>query len=177
MSQILDFCIAAWAREDAFHIEDAYKWLYHATLGGEHAIADEQHVRRWMDREWSALGPPRPNEPMTVSLRPDGRLLRLNLRPFKAAGGSKEDALAGFIESARSFHADRQEFLVEWRELGARLEGGPIGGLTLEEWKRLDSAARPDYPAIHHSQGHEIACEPAYRVLEHFNCNSILIGP
>lgn len=165
-AELLAFAIAQWRLDVAMEVEDAYKWLFHAVLGGEHAISDLDGVRRWMDREWASLGPPQANEPMTVSLEPFGRLIRVNLRPYQAAGGSKEALLAVFVESARKFRGDKSVFVREWQALGAILRSEPIGPLTESEWLRLDRLMNREYPAIEHSDRYLKQRDPAYRVVE-----------
>jgi len=147
-------------------MEDAYKWLFHATLGGEHAVTDDSGPRQWLDREWETLGKPLPGEREVVSLTPDGKLVRVNLRPYKAKGGDKEMLLAIFVASARSFHADRNVFVHEWRALGERLRKGPVLGLRYPAWVRLDkSVSSSGYPAIDHTIAFERQYRPAYRVV------------
>lgn len=155
------------ARADPeLRIADAYKWLFHATRGGEHAVDSEAAVRLWLDREWEALGPPQPDEPLWTPLAPDGRVGRLNLRPYKAQGGTPEPLLAAFLASAESFAASPRRFRAAWRAFGRALRAQPIGHLTHPEWQRLDSELRArNYPAGHHSPEYEQARHPAYRVL------------
>jgi hypothetical protein len=163
---VLDFALAHWRTEPETRVADAYKWLFHATLGGEHAIRSEEGPRRWMDREWEEIGPPRPGEPDLVPLRPDGAIVRINLRPYKAGGGDKEALLMRFIASARSFRGDRADFTAAWLALGELLRNGPIGALNRPEWEELDQKAEEaGYPAVHHSPEYEAAYEPAYRVV------------
>ncbi|HWD37299.1 MAG TPA: hypothetical protein VG944_00490 [Fimbriimonas sp.] len=162
---LLDFSIPQWKHEKAFHIEDAYKWLFHASLGGEHAVSDMSEVRDWMDSEWKTLARPHKGEPLTVLLRPDGKLLRVNLRPYKAMGGSKEALLKVFVDSAKAFHEDRSAFRSVWQQLGKRLAKRPIGDLTEAAWQSLNRRTTPDYPAIDHSAAYESANHPAYRVV------------
>jgi len=146
--------------------EDAYKWLYHATLGGEHAVRDDVGPRLWLDGEWSELGEPVAGEPPVVELRPDGHLIRVNLRPYKAAGGDREALLQAFVASARAFHADRSEFVREWIALREVLANGPVGEITGGAWHAIDAeASEAGYPAIEHSESYLAACRPAYRVM------------
>ncbi len=146
-------------------IEDAYKWLYHATLGGEHAVTSMDQTRRWMDREWAGLGPALAREPLTVPLTPDGTLLRANLRPYKAQGGDPEMLTARFFLSAQSFRGDKREFVEVWHELGRALRRRALGKMGYRDWSRLDRSVRPDYPAIDHSAAYEKSVRPAYRVV------------
>lgn len=147
-------------------IEDAYKWLYHATLGGEHAVTSMDQTRRWMNREWAELGSPFVREPVRVPLTPDGTLLRVNLRPYKAKGGDPEMMTAMFFLSAQSFRGDKREFVEVWRELGGLLRRKSVGKMGYWDWARLDRQVRPDYPAIHHSATFERSARPAYRVVQ-----------
>lgn len=147
-------------------IADAYKWLFHATRGGEHAVADEFAVRKWLETEWAALGPPQPDEPLWTPLTPDGRIGRLNLRPYRARGGDPDALLAAFIQGATAFDANPARFRQAWRALGRELTKQPVGHLTAADWRRFDREMRAQgYPACHHSSAYEKARAPAYRVL------------
>jgi hypothetical protein len=163
---LLDFAVAAWRKEPAFQVEDAYKWLYHATMGGDHAVSDDEGPRRWLEDEWAGLGAPKAGEKEVVSLRPDGKVVRVQLRPFKARGGDPEMLLAVFVASAQRFRPEREDFLREWRALGERLKDGRLSQIRYQDWRRLDrQAAREGYTAIHHSSAYEKAASPAYRVV------------
>lgn len=163
---LVGYSVEAWKEEPETRIEDAYKWLFHACLGGEHAITDEPGVRAWLDEEWETLVGPLPGEKMLTVLRPDGAVVRLNLRPFKAAGGSKGSLHEVFINGAREFASEKTIFVGCWHVLGEWLRESESKLITHNEWKRLDSLARAnDYPAIHHSSDYEQAVKPAYRVL------------
>ena len=155
------------ARTDPeLRIEDAYKWIFHATRGGEHAIANEFAARKWLAEEWATLGPPQPDEPLWVPLTADGRIGRLNLRPYRALGGAPEPLLAAFLASAESFDASPARFRAAWQALGRELKKKPAGYLTWTEWQRFDQKMRAKkYPASHHSPEYETARQPAYRVL------------
>lgn len=165
-NSLLNHAMREWKATPRMGMEDAYKWLFHATLGGEHAVTDDEGPRRWLDREWDGLGKPKPGEREVVPLTPDGRLARINLRVYKARGGDKEMLLAVFVASAQRFHADRAEFVREWRSLGSRLRTRPWGGLKFSDWSRVDrTMGKAGYPAIEHSEGYERAYRPAYRVV------------
>ena len=161
-----EFFLAQARADPELRIEDAYKWLVHATRGGEHAVENEFAVRKWLDQEWSTLGPPQPDEPLWVPLTPDGRIGRLNLRPYKAQGGSPDALHAAFLAGAQSFSASPARFRAAWKALGRALHNQPVGHLTSAEWQRLDRETRKhNYPALHHSPAYEAARHPAYRVL------------
>ena len=160
------FFLAQARAEPEVRVADAYKWLVHATRGGEHAVASAFAARQWLDQEWATLGPPQPDEPLWVPLADDGRIGRLNLRPYRAQGGAPEPLLAAFLASAESFDASPARFRAAWNALGRELKKQPVGHLTAEDWRRLDREMRAlGYPALHHSPEYEQARHPAYRVL------------
>jgi hypothetical protein len=167
--ELLAFALTRWETSDAdvMGIEDAYKWLFHATQGGEHAIATPEGPRRWLEQEWATLTEPAPGETAVEPLRPDGAVVRLHLRPFRAAGGDPDALLSAFVASARAFRGDRTEFAAAWESLRGALAERPLGPhLNADGWAQLDAAARPlGYPAVHHSPRYEEARRPAYRVL------------
>ena len=160
------FFLAQARAEPEVRVADAYKWLVHATRGGEHAVASAFAARQWLDQEWATLGPPQPDEPLWVPLADDGRIGRLNLRPYRAQGGAPEPLLAAFLASAESFDASPARFRAAWNALGRALKQNPQGYLTYSDWRRLDREMRAQgYPALHHSPEYEQARHPAYRVL------------
>ena len=161
-----EFFLVQASADPEMRIEDAYKWLFHAARGGEHAIANEFAVRKWLDQEWAALAAPAPEEPLWTPLTADGRIGRLNLRPYKARGGSRDALHAAFLAGTQAFDADPARFRNTWRTLGHQLRQKPVSHLNWTEWQRLDREMRArDYPAIHHSPEYEQARHPAYRVL------------
>lgn len=163
---LLDFALPLWSAESEIRIEDAYKWVYQATRGAEHAIPDEESARDWLESEWQTLNEPKPNEPLWQPLSPDGEIVRLNLRPFRARGGRMDDLLAAFVESSRKFDKNQSNLKAVWTELGKRLKQKPIGAIRWKDWTSLDRKIRlSGYPSIHHSESFKRVNQPAYRVL------------
>lgn len=161
-----DFFLARAASDPELRIEDAYKWLYHATRGGEHALDIETAARLWLEHEWAALEPPAAGEPLWEPLSADGRIGRLHLRPYRQRGGDLPALHQAFVAGATSFDSSPGRFLRAWRALGRTLTRSPRGYLTGPEWRRLDRLLRAQgYPPIHHSPEYEHARRPAYRVL------------
>jgi hypothetical protein len=163
---LVSFSLDAFAADPETRIEDAYKWLFQAANGGEHAVLDEETARAWLEREWASLGPASPGESLAVRLRPDGAVVRLNLRPFRDRGGQPGDLLEAFLRSARAVEADTVLFRESWSAFGERIASHPLGPLNGREWTRLDAAMRAKgYPAVHHSNAYASVRRPAYRVL------------
>jgi hypothetical protein len=163
---LISFSLDAFAADPETRIEDAYKWLFQAANGGEHAVLDGEAARVWLEREWASLGPASPGEPLVVRLRPDGAVVRLSLRPFRDRGGQPGDLLEAFLRSARAVEPDTGLFRESWSAFGERIASQPLGPLNGREWQRLDAAMRAKgYPAVHHSRLYSSARHPAYRVL------------
>ena len=157
--------LESWANDPAVEMRDAYKWIFQATMGGEHAAPSRDAADRWLRQEWKALGPTAAEERLLERLGESG-IVRLHLRPFRDAGGTPDALLDAFLASAASFSPDRETFVRIWRALGDRLRQAPIGRLTYEAWVQLDDETRKaGYPAVHHSDGFTKAHRPAYRVL------------
>ena len=165
-SALIDFALPKWKADKNVRIEDAYKWTYQATRGGEHAVPDTDSARSWLADEWSTLGVHSATEPIWEPLCPGNEIGRFNLRPFKDKGGKADDLLDAFLASSRVYRSDGADFIEAWRQLGKRLEQHSVGNLDIKSWTRLDSEMKAkNYPAIHHSEIYEKAYHPAYRIL------------
>lgn len=163
---LLDFASAQWKSDANMEIRDAYKWLYQATNGGEHAAPSRAAAKQWLDGEWSSLGSAEADELLWEPLCSDESIGRLNLRAFKSRDGKSEDILNAFLNSAAEYKGDGKTFAAAWSELGIRLKGRPIGVLKYDDWRAFDSEMKAkDYPAVHHSEKYESAHHPAYRII------------
>ena len=163
---LIDFAIPKWKADKNVRIEDAYKWTYQATRGGEHAVPDAESAREWLDNEWKTLGKPMAGELMWEPLCPGGEIGRLNLRPFKTQEGKEDNLLEAFLTSSREYKSEQSSFVDAWLELGKRLMKRSVGKLDYKSWTKLDAEMKAkNYPAIHHSESYEKANHPAYRIL------------
>jgi hypothetical protein len=163
---LINFALPQWKADKNTRIEDAYKWTYQATRGGEHAIPDKQSAKQWLDNEWQTLDAPLAGEPLWQPLCKDAAIGRLNMRPYRAGGGKPDELLEAFLTSSRDYRSDGLNFVSAWMELGRRIKKRPAGKLNYKAWARLDTETRAkNYPAIHHSGVYEKTEHPAYRIL------------
>ena len=104
---------------------------------------------------------------MFEPLSSDGRLVRVNLRPWRAAGHSPEMVLSAFVRTAGTLPPDTARIRIELDAISAcservsddlRLSGPVIQSLFSDQ-------ARDGYPAIHHSEEYSQRYRPAYRVV------------
>ncbi len=151
----------------ALEARDLYKLLHQAVAGPGHAIRDPGMARDWLIREWDSLGAPHAGEQLIEPLSGDGRLVRLNLRPWRAAGRGPEDVLSAFLRTAEAISPSESEVRSSMdaiRACGATLAASAgIGAEVLDAFFAEQAAA--GYPAVHHSAGYASAYVPAYRVV------------
>ncbi|MEJ2481887.1 MAG: hypothetical protein P8049_01815 [Gemmatimonadota bacterium] len=154
-------------RYEALEVRDTYKLLHQAVAGPGHAIRDREIARAWLAREWNSLGPPREAEPLFEPLSADGRLVRLNLRPWRAAGRGPEEVLEAFLQTAEAVSPSAAKIRAEMEAIHAC--SSTLAASAGIEAKALDAffadQAAAGYPAVHHSAGYSSAYAPAYRVV------------
>ncbi len=152
------------ARYPAMQLEDVYKLAHQACLGSEHAVPDRAHAERWLERELAHLGDG-PPEPTIDPVAPDGRILRVHLRPFLAGGGNAPELLDAFVRTANGFRGSTERLVACWAGVEALAAAGalPYGGADAAAfgWRMADAG----YPAVHHSAAYGAAYRPAYRVV------------
>ena len=152
------------AHRPQLEVQDLYKLIFQAALGSEHAVRDTNAVRNWLERELRELGAG-PTEPVVEPLSPDGRIVRVNLRPYIAAGDDPEALLEAFIHTASAHRGTSAELRGYWRVAEQMAKEGqlPFNEEQLRNFfERMEAA---NLPAVHHSDAYEQAYWPAYRVI------------
>jgi hypothetical protein len=143
---------------------DVYKLVFQATMGSRHAGLDSAMAAEWLSREVAQLGPG-PEEPVLDTISPDGRMVRVNLRPYLAAGGSRVALLAAFVRTAREFPGSRaalRRALVSVERLAGARALPLRRGVLHAYFERMRARG---YPAVEHSDGYRAAYHPSYRVV------------
>jgi len=152
------------AHYPAMEPADVYKLLYQGVLGPEHLIASPEAFADRLRTEYGAV-PPDQTQPLWEPVRPDGRLGRVNLRPFKARGGDVERLIAACLETAGPTWGTPAELRAAWATFVELCRSGrwvafPLAGvLALAD--RLEAEG---YPPVHHSTAYRQAYRPAYRL-------------
>jgi len=148
--------------------DDLYKLLHQAAMGSEHAIASREAARHWMNRELEDLrieGDETVEEPLIEPLSPDGRLVRVNLRPYLRSGADPELLLDAFVRTGEEYSGDPltlESYCEQAVEL-ARQGSLPFSPAELEA--HFATLKRKGYPAVHHSKSYADAYRPGYRVV------------
>jgi hypothetical protein len=151
-------------RYPLMQLEDIYKLLHQAALGPEHAVDNEAAARMRLEQEAASLGTG-PDESLQDMISPDGRLGRVHLRAYLAAGGSLAELHRAFVETANTYPASRDKLAKFCACLGDLAGAGGIPFPQQEVVAYFDKIARAGYPVVHHSAAFSAAYKPAYRVV------------
>lgn len=144
--------------------QDVYKLLHQASMGAAHAGLDSAAATNWMADEWPKVGRVRAGERLVDTIAPGGRMVRLNLRPWRAAGGTPAPVVAAFVATAADVPRPGA-LIVYWQSVVRSAARGAV---------RMDTAAlvalgerqqAERFPAVEHAPSYERRCHPHYRVL------------
>lgn len=152
-------------RYPAMQLDDIYKLLHQAALGPGHAVKDAAAARAWLEKEAAELGAG-PVEPEKDLISPDGRLARVHLRSWLAAGKSLDDLNFAFVGTANSYPPSRDRLEKFCGCLGDLAGTGGIPFARQEVVAYFDRIAQASYPVVHHSKAYSDAYKPAYRVVD-----------
>lgn len=145
-------------------IQDIYKFLHQAAMGSEHAVKDTSAVRKWMENEIANLDWNH-SEELIDTLSPDGRIVRVNLRPYLKAGHDPEKLLNAFVKTANEFKGDKsilENYIAVVLEM---IDKGEIDFSNEEAKKFFIEQKQKGYSAVHHSKKYAELYSPAYRVV------------
>ena len=155
---------AHFIRTPAMQVQDVYKLLHQAALGSEHAVQDEQQARTWLEHELVEMGVG-PDDPLIDPLPPDGRIVRVHLRPFQQAAKDPQELLYAFIRTANEWHGSVEtlkEFYAQAVELA---QAGSLPVRSEEIRAFFCKLEEQGFPAVHHSDIYQRLYRPAYRVV------------
>jgi len=151
-------------RYPAMAVEDVYKFVHQAAFGNGHLISDEAAARVYLRSELDSVTADEA-EPLVEPVSPDGSVVRINLRPFKARKLDVTKLGDVMIASAKTFKPERDRFERWWDEAAdaANRRTLPFDAAMLTNF----GAARvlENYPAVHHSAAYTKSHRPAYRVV------------
>ena len=145
-------------------LADIYKLLHQAAMGPGHAIDDPAAVKARLVAEASGLDKDT-EDPIADPISPDGRLARVHLRAYLAAGHGLDMLCDSFIQTART-HAGAPDKLTRFCGcLGDLAAAGGIPFSRDEVERYFEHIAAQNYPVVHHSDVYRSEYRPAYRVV------------
>jgi hypothetical protein len=144
---------------------DFYKLLYQGVRGSEHIIASPESFTERLLEEWNELDLAG-GDPLWESIRPDGSLLRLNLRPFKVAGGRLDELVTACLETGGRRWGTLSELQQAWECFITTCRDGYWPGLSMDDVETFTSMLKENgFPPVHHSEYYQSLYRPAYRLL------------
>jgi hypothetical protein len=163
-SAFRDIMKAQLERYPAMQVQDWYKLVFQAALGNEHLMTDSARIHDYLIREFESI-PASSDEPLLEEISPDGEVVRLNLRPFKARQGDHRALFQAMMQTARTFHKsqERLERFLRYLEQMAASGAIPFEAKAMQSF--LHEMRDKGYPAVHHSAIYEEKYAPAYRVI------------
>ena len=144
---------------------DVYKLLYQGVLGPEHNIEDKTAFRERLLAGFASLEA-RQGERLYEPVRPDGSLVRINLRRFKLEYGDLDWLIAACLAAGRQKWGELEELKSAWDTFfGLCQEGrwpgfGPTSVSECSVWLQARG-----YPAEHHSPAYRSCRQPSYRLI------------
>jgi hypothetical protein len=151
-------------RYPAMQIEDLYKLVYQATLGNEHLMTDSAMVHDYLIQELESVRADSA-EPLLEEISPDGAVVRLNLRPFKARHGDHHALFRAMMQTARTFQKSPERLEQRLGDLEQMAGSGaiPFDANSVKSYFR--AMREKGYPAVHHSNAYKEKYSPAYRII------------
>lgn len=144
---------------------DIYKLLHQAALGNSHLTDSPQRALQRLRVELSAMGDG-PAEPVWEPLSPDGRLVRVHLRTYHAAGFDVEVLATACARSPETCPPAPEKLVRFCGCLGDLAEEGILPFSRQDVTECMDELAEAGYPAVHHSRIFRDTYRPAYRVVD-----------
>lgn len=151
-------------RYPLMEVQDIYKLIHQASMGSEHAVQDLDVTRTFLEREVNELTDG-PEEPLEDIISADGRIARINLRPYIALNASLENLFEAFVRTANEFEGSTLR-LKRYFSYAERLTGKnsfPFSRTSMRAF--FDQMEVQGFPAVHHSASYAAAYQPAYRVV------------
>jgi len=151
-------------RYPRMELADVYKLLHQAAMGPGHAIDNLAAARARLAAEAAELGDG-PEDPIADPISPDGKMARIHLRSYLAAGYDADVLVDAFVETGHAYPGapeKLEKFCACLADLAAA-GGIPFPRQDVERY--VQAIAERAYPVVHHSEAYRAAYRPAYRVV------------
>jgi hypothetical protein len=151
-------------RYPRMELVDVYKLLHQAAMGPGHAIENAKSARDKLEAEVAQLGTG-PDDPVADPISPDGKLARVHLRPYVAAGHSASLLVDAFVRTGHSYPSAPERLEKFCACLGDLAAAGGIPFPRDQVERYVQAIAGQAYPVMRHSDAYRAAYQPAYRVV------------
>jgi hypothetical protein len=118
-----------------------------------------------LSEEFGKVGRQLPGERLLESIDPEGTLCRMNLRPYRATGGTLESLFDAMLLTQHTVNGTRSDFFRLWRE-AKKLRKTRLLPFGLDEMEKFELLLQQrGLPVLHHSESYVRFNHPAYRVV------------
>lgn len=149
-------------RYPALEPRDVYKLLYQGLRGPEHLVTSPDDFAAQLSAEYRSVDPD-DKALLWETVRSDGELGRVHLRPFKARAGDLAALTSACLATARHPWGSIDDVRASWAAFVAGCRAGkwafPLGQV-LAPTRWLEEQG---YPPAHHSEAYRASYRPAYR--------------
>lgn len=145
-------------------VEDIYKFVHQAAFGNTHILEHDLDAKGNLMQEWESLDSTT-SESLFEDLSPDGKVVRLNLRPYKAEGGDPEKVWSAMERSAAGGYEGQLAFDRWWNEIVEESAFGTVPIIPDDLKEYYDARQKEGFPPVHHSDEYKRLYQPSYRVL------------
>lgn len=160
-------------RYPAMQVEDLYKLVFQAAMGNEHLMTDSAAVHGYLIHEMESIQASS-EEPLLEEISPDGEVVRLNLRPFKAQNGDHQELFSAMMQTAHAFQKSPERMEQYWRDLEQMAKSGAIAFDAAAMQSFFREMREKGFPAVHHSAVYEEKYAPAYRVILNLKTHAMM---
>jgi hypothetical protein len=145
-------------------VQDLYKLIFQASMAAEHAVSDVSAARDSLAQELKTLVGGL-DEPLIDPISPDGRIVRIHLRPYLLSQGDPSALVLAFVRTAQQYHGSVAMLQRYWCEAEDLAAMGLLPFPTDKLRRVFTSMQTKGFPAVHHSADYREAYQPAYRVI------------
>lgn len=155
-------------------VQDVYKLLYQAHFDVGYILTDTAAVVSYLLPELGSLDTTIGDESLVERISTSGKMVRINLRPFKKGEFAPDLLVQLMFRSASVVKVDTSQFYREWNEFRSlvRFEVLEFPAKEVEQWNRQVIAGKLE--PVHHSEKYRQANKPAYRVVRREFIESLL---
>jgi hypothetical protein len=151
-------------RYPLMELTDLYKLLHQAALGAGHAMRDPGQVREALRSECTTLDAG-DGEPVVDPISPDGKLARVHLRSYLAAGHDIDALADAFLATPQNHPAAPGKLAKFCACLGDLVDSGALPFSRSAVSQYFDAVVAQGFPVVRHSHTYRSAYRPAYRVV------------
>jgi len=162
--KLKDIIITQFNMYPKMEVTDLFKIVYLAAMGNKHLLKDKSKAYKYLKYEFKNIEAS-DSEPLYEEISPDGRFVRVNLRPYKAKEWYIDDLFEIMLKTANYYDESIKKlnnycyYLLEFQKQGIIPFSKKSINLIILEMKKNY------YKPFHHSKEYKRNYDPAYRIV------------